>query len=140
MRSLQVSTLNDLLGWGKLGRVIENAALNGNDAYSIMDLTADIRNGIWSELRSGSAIDTYRRNLQRAHIERLGELLTEDETNTRFGDSIDASQSDIRAIARAELKRLQASIRAAIPRTSDSMSKIHLEDALERVNNTLDPK
>lgn len=140
MRSLQVSTLNDLLGWGKLGRVIENSALNGNNAYSIIDLTADIRNGIWSELRTGKAIDTYRRNLQRAHIERLGELLTEDEPNTRFGDSVDASQSDIRAIARAELKRLQASIKAAIPRTSDSMSKIHLEDALERVNNTLDPK
>ncbi|WP_420384740.1 zinc-dependent metalloprotease [Roseivirga sp.] len=140
MRSLQVSTLNDLLGWGKLGRIIENSALNGNQAYSIIELTADIRNGIWSELRGGNAIDTYRRNLQRAHIERLETLLTEDEPNTRFGDSVDASQSDIRAIARAELKRLQSTIRAAIPRTSDSMSKIHLEDALERVNSILDPK
>jgi len=140
MRSLQVSTLEDLLGWGKLGRVIENSALNGNDAYSIIDLTADIRNGVWSELRTGKAIDTYRRNLQRAHIERLGELFADDEPTSRFGDSVDASQSDIRAIARAELKRLQASIRAAIPRTADAMSKMHLEDALERVNNTLDPK
>ncbi|WP_245660207.1 zinc-dependent metalloprotease [Roseivirga spongicola] len=140
MRSLQVSTLNDLLGWGKLGRVIENSTLNGSEAYSILELTADIRNGIWSELRAGKAIDTYRRNLQRAHIERLGELLTEDESNSRFGNSIDASQSDIRPIARAELKALQSSIRSAISRTSDRMSKIHLEDALVRVNDILDPK
>ncbi|NVJ47869.1 MAG: zinc-dependent metalloprotease, partial [Cytophagia bacterium] len=140
MRGLQVSTLNDLLGWGKLGRVIENSALNGSDAYSMLELTADIRAGLWSELRGGNAIDTYRRNLQRAHIEKLGQLLTEDEPASRFGNSVDASQSDIRAIARAELKSLQSSIRAAIPRTSDRMSKIHLEDALERVNSILDPK
>lgn len=140
MRALQVSTLNDLLGWGKLGRVIENAALNGSEAYSILDLTSDIRAGVWSELRGGRAIDTYRRNLQRAHIEKLGQLLTDDEPTSRFGNSIDASQSDIRPIARAELKALQSSIRAAIPRTSDRMSKIHLQDALERVNDILDPK
>lgn len=140
MRGLQVSTLNDLLGWGKLGRVIENSALNGADAYSMLELTADIRNGLWSELRGGRAIDTYRRNLQRAHIEKLGQLLTDDEPDSRFGNSVDASQSDIRAIARAELKSLQSTIRAAIPRTSDRMSKIHLEDALERVNSILDPK
>ena len=140
MRSLQVNTLYSLLEWRKLGRVIENAALNGSDAYTITELFSDVRNGIWSELRRGSAIDTYRRNLQRAHIERLETLLTEEAQSSRFAPSIDASQSDIRAVARGELKALQSAIRAAIPRTSDSMSKLHLEDALVRVNNILDPK
>ncbi len=140
MRSLQVSTLNNLLEWGKLGRMIENGALNGSEAYMITELFADVRNGVWSELRNGSAIDTYRRNLQRAHIERLETMFTGDEGNSRFGDSLDASQSDIRSVARAELKRLQSTIRAAIGRTSDGMSKIHLEDALERVNDILDPQ
>ena len=31
-------------------------------------------------------------------------------------------------------------VRAAIPRTADRMSKIHLEDALVRINDILDPK
>ncbi|MFT6827282.1 MAG: hypothetical protein ACJAZV_000563, partial [Roseivirga sp.] len=56
------------------------------------------------------------------------------------GPGIDASQSDIRPVVRAELKTLQSRIQAAIPRTSDRMSKIHLEDALERVKMLLDPK
>lgn len=141
MRSLQVNTLFSLLEWRKLGRVIENSALNGSAAYGITELFSDVRNGIWSELRGGRAIDTYRRNLQRAHIERLETMLTDEAPVSRFGGGgIDASQSDIRAVARGELKRLQSSIRSAIPRTSDNMSKLHLEDALERVNNILDPK
>lgn len=36
----------------------------------------DLRNGVWSELSRGQKIDTYRRNLQRAHVDRLGYLLT----------------------------------------------------------------
>ena len=36
----------------------------------------DLQNGLWSELAKGK-IDTYRRNLQRAYIERLSYLMTE---------------------------------------------------------------
>lgn len=140
MRSLQVRSLNSLLEWRKLARVIENEAMNGSDAYGMLDLFADVRNGIWSELSRGRTIDTYRRNLQRAHIERLETMLTGELTASRFGPSFDASQSDIRSVARAELKTLQSRVRAAIPRTSDRMSKIHLEDALVRINDLLDPK
>lgn len=146
MRSMQERTLNSLLEFRKLGRVIENETLNGSSAYGILELFADVRNGIWSELAAGRTIDTYRRNLQRAHIERLEMLMTEEmaPVSAQFrafvGAGIDASQSDIRPVVRAELKTLQARIKAAIPKTSDRMSKIHLEDALERVNNILDPK
>ena len=140
MRSLQVRALNSMLEWRKLARVIENEAMNGDDAYPMLELFADVRNGIWSELSRGRTIDTYRRNLQRAHIERLETMLTGELTASRFGPSFDASQSDIRSVARAELKTLQSRVRAAIPRTSDRMSKIHLEDALVRINDLLDPK
>lgn len=145
MRSLQVRTLNSLLEWRKLGRMIENEAMNGDDAYLMMEMMADVRVGIWSELRRGETIDTYRRNLQRAHIDRLETLMTgelqENPVFRRFyGPGINAKQSDIRPVVRAELKTMQSQIRAAIPRTRDRMSKIHLEDALIRVNDILDPK
>jgi hypothetical protein len=110
------------------------------------ELFDDLRKGIWTELSSGRTIDVHRRALQRAHIERLELLLTGSEPNLpanfrRFaGPQINASQSDIRPMARGELKTLQANIRSAIPRTSDKMSKLHLEDALERINTILDPK
>lgn len=145
MRSLQVRSLNSTLEWRKLGRVIENEAMNGDDAYGIMELMGDVRKGIWSELRNGSTIDTYRRNLQRAHIDRLETLMTgelnENPAFARFrGPGINAKQSDIRPVVRAELNAMKSQIQAAIPRTRDRMSKVHLQDALIRVNDILDPK
>ncbi|WP_339609803.1 zinc-dependent metalloprotease [uncultured Roseivirga sp.] len=128
MKSMQVRTLNSVLEPRKLGRVIENEALNGKAAYGMLELFSDVRDGIWSELSAGKTIDTYRRNLQSGYIDRMETLMK------------DTSQSDISSVARAELKTLQARIKAAIPRTSDRMSKIHLEDALEKVSNILDPK
>ena len=53
--------------------------------------------------------------------------------------NVDVSQSDIRPIVRAELKNLQRNIRNAIPRTSDRMTRYHLEDAVERISLILDP-
>ncbi|WP_297338338.1 zinc-dependent metalloprotease [Algoriphagus sp.] len=146
IRGLQVGTLNGILEWGRLGRVIENEAINGDEAYSITELFDDLRSGIWGELAGGRTIDVHRRSLQRAHIERLELMLTGDEPELpaafrRFvGPQINASQSDIRPIARGELKTLQRQINAAIGRTSDRMSKLHLEDLSERIEMILDPQ
>jgi hypothetical protein len=146
IRAVQVTTLNGILEWGRLGRMIENEALNGSKAYTMTELFDDLRSGIWSELGSGKAIDVHRRSLQRAHIERLSELLTGNEPTipaqfrSRVGPQINASQSDIRPMARGELKTLQRQLSAAVPRTSDRLSKLHLEDALERIKAILEPK
>jgi hypothetical protein len=146
IRGVQVSTLNGILEWGRLGRMIENEALNGKNAYTMLELFDDLRKGIWTELPSGKTIDVHRRSLQRAHIERLELLLTGNEPNPPaqlrafYGPQINASQSDIRPMARGELKTLQSQIKSAIPRTSDKVSKLHLEDALERINQVLEPK
>lgn len=143
IRGIQVTSLNGILEWGRLGRVIENEALNGNDAYKITELFDDLRKGIWTELPAGKTIDVHRRALQRAHIERLELLLTGNEPSlpAQFrafvGPQINASQSDIRPMARGELKTLQTQIRSAIGRTSDRMSKLHLEDALARIEKIL---
>ncbi|MEB2779010.1 zinc-dependent metalloprotease [Algoriphagus sp. C2-6-M1] len=146
IRGVQAGTLNSVLDLGRLGRVIENEALNGDDAYKITELFDDLRKGIWSELPSGKTIDVHRRALQRAYIERMEYLMTSDGPNIPagarryYGTQINASQSDIRPMARGELKILQRDLRSAISKTSDRMSKLHLEDALERVNAILDPK
>ena len=50
---------------------------------------------------------------------------------------VDVSQSDIRAIVRAELKSLRSQLRAASGR--DAMSRIHIADMIERVENVLNP-
>ena len=147
VRALQVRWLNTILSLGKMGRIIENETLNGNDAYPLRAMTGDLRNGIWSELSSGIKIDTYRRNLQKAHIDRLAYLMTAENqkklTDTggyRKSTAVNTSQSDIRSIARAELNTLRRNAANAVGRTSDPMSRYHLQDVVERIDMILEPK
>lgn len=147
MRSMQVRTLDNILEFGRLARLIENEAINGDQAYTLIELMDDVRNGIWTELKQGGKIDVYRRNLQRAHLDRLEFLMTEEQSEIpaafrRFMmmTAVEVSQSDIRSVARAELNELKKQIRSAIARTSDKMSKYHLEDAIARIDLILDPK
>ncbi|MGV6832439.1 MAG: zinc-dependent metalloprotease [bacterium] len=144
VRRLQVRTLNNLLRLGRLARMIENETKNGNDAYKLTDMMSDLRKGIWSEARTGRPADTYRRNLQRAHIDGLASLMVAPSQRKApdFGGyqkstAVNTSQSDIRSVARAELKTLQRSLRNA--RGGDNMTRIHFQDAIERINVILDP-
>ncbi|MFT7189098.1 MAG: hypothetical protein ACI9AV_002374 [Sediminicola sp.] len=141
LRALQVRTLDNILSLGTMARIIENETANGKDAYGLLDVTKDLRYGIWSELKAGKKIDTYRRNLQKAHIDRLAYLMTAENLSPSRGRGtvLNTSQSDIRSIARAEMNMLKGDIRNAISRTSDSMSKYHLQDALVRIEMVLDP-
>ncbi|MDF0717983.1 zinc-dependent metalloprotease [Muricauda sp. 334s03] len=146
IRATQESYLNTMLQLGKLARIIENETLNGNEAYGLVEMMRDLRRGIWSETRSGKTIDTYRRNLQKAHIDRLEYLMTADSQRKQpdFGGyrkstPINTSQSDIRSVARAELNNLKRDIRGGLARISDTMSRYHLQDALERIDLILEP-
>ena len=146
IRSFQTRTLNNLLDFGRMARMIENETINGKDSYHLLNMMQDLRKGIWSELRTGKSINTYRRNLQRAYIDRMEYLMTEEQSKitgrfARFSTrtNVNVNQSDIRAIARAELKTLQRAVRTAATNSS-GMKRIHLQDVLERIDNILDPK
>ncbi len=143
LRGLQARTLNNILSLGKMQRLTEAHTFDTN-AYALPQMMKDLRNGIWSELRTGKKIDTYRRNLQRVHIDRLAYLMTAENQSGRTtstyvkATAVNTSQSDIRAVVRAELKSLQTQLGKA--RGGDRMSSIHIADAIERINFILDPK
>lgn len=145
VRSLQARTLDNVLSLGRMQRMIENETLNGNDAYKLTDMVRDLRNGIWAELQNGKNIDTYKRNLQRAHIDRLAYLLTApdqkkvDRSSYVKSTAVTTSQSDIRAVARAELKTIQRMAKRAAANSS-GMKRIHLQDIADRIDLILDPK
>ncbi|WZL87886.1 zinc-dependent metalloprotease [Salinimicrobium sp. 3283s] len=146
IRNTQERTLKNLLDFGRMARLIENREMNGNSAYGLLDMMQGLRTGIWSELRRGQGIDTYRRNLQRAYIDRMEYLMNEEQEAipARYRSwitrsNIDVAQSDIRPVVRGELKRLQRDLRNSIGRSRDTLTRYHLEDALERVNLILDP-
>lgn len=146
VRDMQERTLNNLLDFGRMARLIENEEINGSDAYGLLDMMTDLREGIFSELTSGGNIDTYRRNLQRAYIERMAYLMTQeqDDLPARVRSwvsrtNVDVAQSDIRPIVRGELRVLQRDLQRAVNRSGNTISRYHLQDALERVNLILDP-
>ena len=146
IRGLQERTLKNLLSLGKMARLIENETLNGSEAFKLTDLTTALRNSIWSELKRGEKIDTYRRNLQRAHIDRLFYLITADNQSKRQGSdyvkstAVNTSQSDIRAVTRFELNELKRLAIRAVALSKDSMTRIHLKDVTKRIDYILNPK
>jgi len=147
LRGYQTRTLNNMLDFGRMARMIENETLNGSKAYTVIEMITDLRRGVWSELSRGRTIDTYRRNLQRSYLTRMEYLMTEDQTPVpaRFRSfikrtNVNVAESDIRPVVRGQLNTLRGQIISAIPKTSDRMSKYHLQDAVIRIDNILDPK
>ena len=125
IRALQVRTLNGVLSPARMARMIENETLNGNEAYNLVAMFSTLRKGVWSEIYNGRSIDTYRINLQKAHIERLDYLLnTAPNEKGRYGSaSVNVSQSDIKSFARGELNRLKRDVRRAAYRASNTSSR-----------------
>ncbi len=147
VRRTQERALNNILNLGRMARMIDNETLNGSDAYTLINMMSDLRRGVWSELNTGRKIDTYRRNLQKVHVDRLKYLMTVEKQNLPKFNSpyfkptrVTINQSDIRSVARAELEILKRTTRNAIGRTADRMSRYHLQDVLKRIETILDPK
>ena len=147
LRSYQTRTLNNMLDFGRMARIIENETLNGTAAYTLLEMMSDLRNGVWSELAGGQTIDTYRRNLQKAYLVRMEFLMTEQQAPVpeRFRSrsrrtNVNVEQSDIRSVVRAQLSLLRIETQRAITKTSDRMSRYHLQDVVIRIDNILDPE
>ena len=143
MRGIQVSVVNRVLDPGRMQRLIEGEARLGDDTYTLGEMLGDLRGAVWSELRRGNAINVYRRNLQRGYLERMGWLMTEEPAAVpaafrSFVTSVDLPQSDIRPFVRGELETLKREIRAALNRGPNSTTRLHLQDAIVRIDEILD--
>lgn len=147
VRATQVRTLNNILDLGRMMRMIENETLNGSNSYSLISMINDLQSGIWSELNTGKNIDTYRRNLQRAYVDRLGYLMTAKDIKPSDRKSsyvktttVTVNESDIVAVVRGELNRVKAAAQRAALATTNTNTKYHLQDIAKRVDGFLDPK
>lgn len=145
LTAYQERTLNNLLDFGRFARMMENEEMN-DDAYTPIELMVDLRKGLFSELSNSRKISRARRNLQRAYIKRMHELMTEKQQSIPrqyrsyiSQSNIDVETSDIRPLVRGELNELLADLKRASRRTNDTMTLYHIRDAIKRVNTILDP-
>lgn len=146
MRSAQARVLNDLTDPQRIARLIEFDARSSEDTYDAFEMMDDVRNGIWMELNDNSTINVHRRNLQRAYLERMEYLMTEElpDMPSAFKEflgwtEVDVSQSDIRPIVRNQLQILLDDVQNTQHRVSDRATGAHLTDVKVRIENILNP-
>ena len=138
VRGRQVAFLNQMLDPRRMQRIIESEVFDAG-AYPLVEYLDDLKDGVFSELDSGESIDTYRRSLQRAYVERLEYLMAEEPAaagNNNAG--VDVSQSDIRPLSRAQLREIMEDARRAAERTEDRVTRAHLVDLAARAEAILE--
>ncbi len=149
INAAQLRVLNNVLDDGRMNRLLEQEALasNKSEVYTLAKLLDDVRNGVWSELSSSSPnADAYRRDLQTDYLDILDRKINPPRvtpttvTLPQFGPPRVPLSSDAQSQLRGELVTLRAAIQRAIPRTSDRSTLLHLQGAVHRINNILDPK
>lgn len=146
MRSAQVRVLKDVVDAQRIARLIEFDTRSDKDTYDAFEMMDDLRHGIWGELDSNGDIGVHRRNLQRAYIERMEYLMTNELPNipAAFKDyigwtDVNVSQSDMRPIVRNQLELLLDDIQDTKGRINDRATYVHLSDAEVRIKDVLNP-
>ncbi|MEX2527527.1 MAG: zinc-dependent metalloprotease [Gemmatimonadota bacterium] len=129
IRQLQTGALNQVLNVDRMKRLVEQEALGTPGAYPLSDFMADLTRAVWTEFMAGRTIDPFRRNLQRAHLERLGALMEHEE----------ALRTDIVPLARGQLQYIRREAATAARGSVDTATRLHLEDVVARVDALLDP-
>lgn len=145
----QDPVLDRLLSTATLNKLLNASAMEGNKAYQATDLLNDLKKGIFSEVYAHKPIDIFRRNLQKAYVRHLSELLSPGGGSSSSGGGMvimfgappaDPTRTDVSSIARAQLTALRNEMRNAAAAMPDNMSRYHLNDLVERINMALEPK
>ena len=142
-RGRQVTVLNNLLEPSRLARLIEYD-YREVDTYSPFEFMDDLRESIWSEVYDNSEVSVYRRNLQRAYLEQMESLMTDElpSVSAQFRrflgmTQVNVSQSDIRPVVREQLEILKTDVNRTNSR--DRATRIHFSDVEQRIDNILNP-
>ncbi|HEY6219049.1 MAG TPA: zinc-dependent metalloprotease, partial [Gemmatimonadaceae bacterium] len=146
--------LTGVLNDARMNRLLEGeamAAMTGGEVYTLGNMLDDLRSGVWSELSAGAPkIDAFRRRLQNEFLTQVDRKINPPATPPAAGGggggggfggaAAEPLSEDARSQLRGELVQLQSDIKAAIPRTSDRDTKLHLQGAEHRIGEILDPK
>jgi len=150
INSAQMRTLNSLFQDARLNRLIEGEAIARNraDVYTLAQMLDDTRRGLWSEVYTPKAIDAYRRELQNDYLNMIDRKLNPPRAAAAApaggggggGQAAPALSDDAKSQLRGTLVQLRQDIQRAIPGAADRASRLHLQGAVHRIDEILDPK
>jgi len=130
--SIQKMTLNQLYDPITLGRLqdIELRFKPGEEKFTMADMFQGTRRAIWTEIVKADNINSFRRSLQRAHLEKITELVISNNKN---------APEDARTLARVDLKVLKGAIKKALlSQGLDIYTRGHLDESLARIEAALE--
>ena len=110
-----------------LRRVYDNEYRVEGDAFTLSELVSTVRDAVWDDMGRASS---FRRNLQREHVERLVDL-------SLLADSTSPSTRTIGTLATQELREI-GELAGAKGKGGDAYNKAHLADVAMRVKRALE--
>jgi hypothetical protein len=126
---LQSSVLDQILNPSRLARIRDaETKFGAEEVLTIPEIMESLTTAIWSDLGQG-AISADRRDLQRAYLDAMADLVV---------DPGNGTPADARAVARWELDQLRSPIEVAQASASDGYTRAHLFEALARIDKTLE--
>ena len=125
----QSRVLSSLLKGHLLERLSEAEVMDSLNSYKLTDFLSELRNYVWVELKNNKPVDVYRRNLQKLYVEKL---------KTLIGRSGSSNTGDMVSVTKAHIKSLRSGIKMRLLLPADDMTRYHLEDLLDRMNEMLD--
>jgi hypothetical protein len=144
----QRALLASLLSSSRMARLFDAEVLMGDKAYTPVELVDDLQAGIFSELKAAEPkIDPVRRQLQRSYLDILKNEFNP-QTAPPSGGSLPSPRggggggggggvSELRAVARVALAKLEKDIVAAQAKAKDPLTVAHLADLLADIKSIL---
>jgi len=133
--AVQTMIIAGLLDAGRINRMVDAQAYEGAAAYPPTEMLKDLQKGIFTELATARPVDSYRRNLQKAYVDKVCQLISPGGEKP----AVDKG-SDALSILKAHAKDLDAEIKSASLRVTDPLTREHLVDLHERLTIVLKPK
>jgi hypothetical protein len=104
-------------------------ATKDKDIFTMSEMFAGVRKAVWSELQTKENVNSFRRNLQRMHLEKLVDLAVGD---------VPGAPEDARTLARADLTEIRRGIDATLSAGKvDPMTRAHLDETKARASAAL---
>ena len=147
IQSIQTSVLKSLLDKNRLYRLTTISTRFTTSTYSLHEMMEDARKGLFAELSNQQTSDIFRRNLQKVYVSQLGDIInpapataSASAASPFMSASADVRNTDVVSEAKAQLKKLAASIKANKASITDATTVNHLDDLQDRIKEILEPK
>jgi hypothetical protein len=127
--SIQQAPLDTLYDGMRMSRILDIEVRDDDNPLTLAEMFGEVRGAIWSEVDRGANVNSFRRSLQRAHLDKLIGMVVEPAPGT---------PEDASTLARADLKAIEAAIGRSFDNASlDAYTRAHLDETAARIESAL---